>query len=153
MSAGQDLDVHALKDLAAIEREQDLKTGALFAAGCSTPDSRVQKNQAAFDAWPPALQQKVREGKVDLGFDEQMVRVALGEPDRRVSRTTANGQADVWVYFDKGPKFSFGVGMGSMRGNTGVGGGVTVGDSGWRDEEAFRVVFEGGRVSAIETRK
>jgi geranylgeranyl pyrophosphate synthase len=33
LSAGQDLDVHALKDVAAIEREQDLKTGALFAAG------------------------------------------------------------------------------------------------------------------------
>ncbi|WP_229583338.1 polyprenyl synthetase family protein [Paracoccus sp. S-4012] len=33
LSAGQDLDVNAPKDVAAVEREQDLKTGALFAAG------------------------------------------------------------------------------------------------------------------------
>lgn len=33
LCAGQDLDLHAPKDAAAIEREQDLKTGALFAAG------------------------------------------------------------------------------------------------------------------------
>ncbi|WP_167626650.1 polyprenyl synthetase family protein [Paracoccus luteus] len=33
LSAGQDLDLHAPKDAAGIEREQDLKTGALFAAG------------------------------------------------------------------------------------------------------------------------
>lgn len=33
LSAGQDLDLHAPKDAASIEREQDLKTGALFAAG------------------------------------------------------------------------------------------------------------------------
>ena len=33
LCAGQDFDVHAVKDAAAIEREQDLKTGALFAAG------------------------------------------------------------------------------------------------------------------------
>lgn len=33
LSAGQDLDLHAPKDAAGIEREQDLKTGALFVAG------------------------------------------------------------------------------------------------------------------------
>ena len=33
LSAGQDFDVHSFKDVAAIEREQDLKTGALFSAG------------------------------------------------------------------------------------------------------------------------
>lgn len=33
LSAGQDLDLHAPKDLPGVEREQDLKTGALFVAG------------------------------------------------------------------------------------------------------------------------
>lgn len=33
LSAGQDLDLHAPKDAAGLEREQDLKTGALFEAG------------------------------------------------------------------------------------------------------------------------
>lgn len=33
LCAGQDLDIHAPKDAAGVEREQDLKTGALFSAG------------------------------------------------------------------------------------------------------------------------
>ncbi|MDS9468762.1 polyprenyl synthetase family protein [Paracoccus sp. MBLB3053] len=33
LCAGQDLDLHAQKDLPGVEREQDLKTGALFEAG------------------------------------------------------------------------------------------------------------------------
>ena len=33
LCAGQDLDIHAPKDAAGIQREQDLKTGALFVAG------------------------------------------------------------------------------------------------------------------------
>jgi hypothetical protein len=124
----------------------------LVAAGCSTPESRVKKNEAAFNQWSPTVQENVRAGKVDVGYSQDMVRVALGDPDRRSSRTTANGTADVWIYFDKGPKFSFGVGLGSSRGSTGFGGGVTVGDD-WRDEEVMRVIFEGGVVSAIERRR
>ncbi|ACB77470.1 hypothetical protein [Opitutus terrae] len=124
----------------------------LFGAGCATPDSRIQKQQAAFDSWPADVQQKVRAGKVDVGFTPDMVRVALGEPDRVMSRTTDRGQAEGWVYMDKGPKFSFGLGMGTMRGSSAYAGGVTLGDD-WRDEEVLRVIFEGGKVSAIETRK
>lgn len=33
LCAGQDMDIHAPKDAAGVQREQDLKTGALFAAG------------------------------------------------------------------------------------------------------------------------
>ncbi|HWL14197.1 MAG TPA: hypothetical protein VNR00_01250 [Opitutus sp.] len=125
---------------------------ALAWAGCSTVDSRLKKHESAFNSWPADVQQKVRSGQIDLGFTPEMVQVALGDPSRVFTRTTQNGNAEVWVYPEKGPKFSFGVGVGSMRGSTGVGGGVTVGDT-WRDEEALRVVFEGGRVSAIERRR
>jgi hypothetical protein len=127
---------------------------ALLAAGCSSVDSRMKKHEEAFNTWPPAVQEKVRAGEVDVGFTEEMVLVALGEPERRYSRTTASGQADAWVYADKSPKFSIGLGVGSMRGSSGVGGGVTLGGGDrWGDNEALRVIFEGGRVSAIERRK
>ena len=124
----------------------------LLAAGCSTVDSRVSDHKAAFDAWPADVQEKVRAGKVEVGFDPRMVEVALGKPDRVSSRTTERGQADVWVYLDKGPAFSFGVGVGSYGSSGGVGAGVTVGDD-FREDEKMRVVFEGGRVTAIEMRK
>src|ERR1039458_2460052 len=51
---------------------------AVAFAGCSTVDSRIAKDQPAFDSWPPAVQQKVRAKQVDLGFTPAQVLVALG---------------------------------------------------------------------------
>ena len=124
----------------------------LLTAGCTSVDSRVSDHKAAFDTWPSDVQEKVRAGKVEIGFNREMVEVALGKPDRLSSRTTAGGQADVWVYFDKGPNFSIGLGVGSYNSSSAVGAGVTVGDD-FRDDEKMRVIFEGGRVTAIEMRK
>jgi len=121
-------------------------------AACSTVESRTQSHQAAFDAWPADVQQKVRARKVDIGFTPEMVRVALGDPDRVAARTTAQGASEVWVYFDHGPHFSFGLGVGAVRGTSAYGGDVAIGND-FRDEEVMSVEFEGGRVSAIETRK
>ena len=124
----------------------------LVAAGCASVESRIQDNETAFNTWPADVQEKVRAGKVEMGFTPQMVDVALGKPDRTSSRTTERGQAEVWIYHDKSPRFSIGLGLGSGRGSTGFGGGVTVGDD-FRDEENMRVIFEGDRVAAIEVRK
>src|SRR5687768_8091252 len=51
----------------------------LFAAGCSTPASRISRHQEAFSEWPEAIQEKVRAGQIDLGFTPEQVRVALGD--------------------------------------------------------------------------
>lgn len=124
----------------------------LSVTACSSVDSRVKDHQGAFATWPADVQEKVRAGKVEMGFTREMVEVALGKPDRQASRTTDRGAAEVWIYADKGPRFSIGLGVGSSRGSTGVGGGVTLGDD-FRDEENMRVIFDGNVVSAIETRK
>ena len=124
----------------------------LSIAGCASVESRVKDHEAAFKTWPADVQEKVRAGKVEMGFTAEMVEVALGKADRLSSRTTDRGQAEVWTYFDSSPRFSIGLGIGSSRGSTGMGGGVTLGDN-FRDDENMRVVFEGGRVIAIETRK
>jgi hypothetical protein len=128
----------------------------LFATGCSTVDSRIAKNRDAFNTWPPAVQDKVVAGQIDVGFTPEQVRVALGEPDRVFSRTTNDGTSQVWSYRDRGPRFGFGVGVGSgsfgHRGGTF--GGVSVGTGGgYRDDEKMGVIFDAsGRVSSIETR-
>lgn len=81
-----------------------------------------------------------------------MVRVALGDPARTFTRTDNDGTSEVWVYRGKEPRFSVGLGVGTSRGSTGFGGGVGIGTGGSRDsEDATRVVFAGGRVSAVET--
>ena len=82
-----------------------------------------------------------------------MVRVALGEPDRVFARTTEKGSDEVWVYLDSGPRFSIGIGMGGSSGSAAYGGGVILSDEGFRENEVLRVVFEFGRVVAVEARR
>ncbi len=117
--------------------------------GCSTPDSRIKENQAAFNAAPPEIQSKIRAGQVDVGFTEAQVLMALGKPDRRYTRTTSAGTTEIWAYEDQKPSFSIGFGMAGGGGGTMVGSGVAIG-SGDRSEDKLRVVFSGGRVTALE---
>ncbi len=125
----------------------------LFAlAACSTPDSRIRSHKAEFDALPAETQAKIREGKVEVGYTPSMVVMALGDPDRRYSKTSAGGQSEVWAYQDKGPAFSFGVGVGGGSGRSGVGGGIGVSTAGDRSDDKLRVIFEANRVVSIETR-
>lgn len=70
----------------------------LVLAGCSTPDSRIRANTALFDNLAPEQQQLIREGRVALGFTPDMVYLAVGEPDRRWTRTDADGRSEVWSY-------------------------------------------------------
>jgi hypothetical protein len=134
-----------------------LSLATLLAAGCSTVDSRIAKNRDAFNTWPPAVQDKVVQGKIDIGFTAEQVRVALGEPDRVWTRTTADGTSQVWSYRDRGPRFGFGVGvgMGSFGHRGGSFGSIGLGTgTGYHDDEKMGVVFDpSGRVSSIETRE
>ena len=132
-----------------------LATGLLSA--CSTPDSRIAENQAAFAKYPAAVQQKIRAGTIDLGFTQEMVRFALGEPSRQMMLQTEAGQVEVWIYRDNGPHFSIGVGMGTGDYHGGghrsgsyssVGGGVAVSTGEYYPEEKMRVEFRAGLVSA-----
>lgn len=128
----------------------------LLLIGCSTVDSRIAKNRAAFNSWPAAVQDKVVQGQVDVGFTADQVRVALGEPDRVFTRTTADGTSQVWSYRDRGPRFGFGVGVGggSFGSHGGSFGSVSVGTgTGYRDDEKLGVVIDAtGHVSSIEKR-
>lgn len=122
------------------------------AAGCSTPASRISRNETAFSQWPPAVQEKVRAGKIEVGFTQEQTRVALGEPVRVFTRTTAEGSTEVWAYADNRPSFSFGLGIGSVRGNTGTSVGLGYSDRDWRDGERMRVVFDlQGKVATVES--
>ncbi len=70
----------------------------LVLAACATPAARIKRNQALFDSLPATEQALIREGKVAIGFTPDMVRLALGSPDRRWLRTDAAGQTEVWAY-------------------------------------------------------
>jgi hypothetical protein len=74
--------------------------GLVLAVGCSTPETRIQKNPDAFARLTPAQQDMIRKGQVGVGFDESMVRLALGDPDRIRTRLTAAGATVSWIYTD-----------------------------------------------------
>ena len=121
-----------------------------LSAGCaSSPSSRIAKNRAQFDAYPPEVQAAISEGEVRVGFTTDQARLALGAPDRVVTRTSEAGNAEVWIYEEK--RSGLGVGLGIGMGSGPVGGGVGVSSGGGGSvDERLRVVFVGGRVTAVE---
>lgn len=128
----------------------------ILVAGCSTPQSRARAQADLMESLTPEERALVEAGEIDLGFSEEMVLVALGKPDRKVSQRTDEGESVVWVYHAGGALSGFSLGVGtsvgrSSRGSA-YGGGVSVGTGGGGRvaEEKMRVVFENGRVSAIE---
>lgn len=122
----------------------------LVLAGCSTTSGRIQKNQQLFDSYPAEVQANIRAGKVDIGYAPEMVMMAIGEPDRRYTRTTEQGASEVWAYRSKAPALSFGFGVGGGGGGAAIGTGVGITTGGDRSDDKVRVIFEGGKVTAVE---
>ena len=124
---------------------------SLALAGCATLDSRLKEKQAEIVTWPAAVQAAVRAGKIDLGYTTEQVYVALGNLDRIFTRQTAESVEDVWAYYDRKPGFSMRVGMASSGYSGGLGAAVYERRNDSLDD-ADRVIFQGGKVVAIEQR-
>jgi hypothetical protein len=128
---------------------------AVLLAACSSPASRIKKNQAAYDSWPPAVQESVKAGRADVGFTPDQVRVALGRPDRVYTRKTQEASQEVWAWGGGGGArtgVSFGFGSWGYGSGTSVGVGVGSGGNDYPDDRV-RVVFQDGRVLSVESRE
>lgn len=75
-----------------------LLLGVLVTGGCASPDARIRRSPEVFARLAPEQQALVKEGKVGVGFEADAVRLAVGLPDRRWTRTDANGTSEVWSY-------------------------------------------------------
>ncbi len=67
-------------------------------AGCSTFEKRSEEKAAVFSALDPNAQEKLRQGMVEIGYTPDMVYIALGAPDSKSERTTAEGRDMIWIY-------------------------------------------------------
>jgi hypothetical protein len=135
-----------------------LAAGMILLAGCSTPQSRINDNPAIYARLTPEQQQLIKEGKVAIGFDMPMVKLALGDPDRIHERTDANGTSEIWSYVtyesDDGALLYTGY---YHRYFYGLGGGpfypYYLAYPSRHEHTRFRVVFREGRVVLIENEK
>ncbi|MFT5122802.1 MAG: hypothetical protein ACI9TH_000415 [Kiritimatiellia bacterium] len=83
--------------------KKTLVTGLLLMLGmtlcsCETVNKRIKSNQVMFDAWPLETRSEIQQGRVKVGFDKDMVLVALGQPQRVKKRSTEAGESEVWSY-------------------------------------------------------
>jgi len=131
-------------------------------AGCSTINSRIREKQDLFNRLGPSTQAKLRQGIVEVGYTPDMVYIALGTPDERHERVTAQGDDTVWVYKTYYEQYEGMMPVGYRR--------VMFFDPGARtyhiyyepvsapvyseqEQENIRVTFVNGRVTTIEQNK
>jgi hypothetical protein len=122
-------------------------------AACSTPASRIANRQETFDAYPVAVQQKIRAGQVAVGYTQEMVLLALGEPARKYTRKTENEDTEIWGYHDTGPRFSFGIGLGTGSRHSSMRTGIGMSTGGDDPEEKMRIEFRDGQVVTVDSLK
>lgn len=125
----------------------------LLTACSSTKSQRISQNEAAFNTYTPAERKMIRTGQVAVGFDQDMVRMALGDPSRESTVDTAAGKQIVWEYRKLKPTLGIGVGGGIGTGGSGVGIGTGVGVSPNRTNLLKRIVFDRqtGKVAQVES--
>jgi len=122
--------------------------------GCTNPvQQRITRDEALFNTYTPAERKLIRTGQVAVGFDQDQVRMALGEPSRETTVDTAGGKAIVWEYRELSPRvgFTLGGGMGTRGSSMGVGTGVGVSPN--QTKLLKRITFDRqtGEVSRVET--
>ncbi len=123
----------------------------LLLAGCAGPEARIRRQQAQFAQLAPEAQAMIRDGRVGLGFSPEMVRLAVGEPDRRWTRTDAQGETEIWSYTSFETRRDGRLERGWYpAGAAGSPWALEASGGTARAREYFKVSFTGGRVSAVE---
>lgn len=153
---------HARTGLKEIMRHSILLAlglAALALAGCSTFERRAEEKAGVFASLDETTRERLRERNLQPGDTLDMVYIALGAPDERRVRHSADGSETTWVYNAYWQEYQGQALVGYRR--------YVVRDSRTnryqifyepvresvytpREEERIRVTFRGDRVSAIE---
>lgn len=119
-------------------------------------DRRIASSLEIFNFFNPEIQQKIRAGQIELGFSEDMVRLAWGMPNRIYTRTTDKGEATVWTYsktqiLTQTDRMTIPVQVRDRSGRSSVQyENVWINRDTQEEYTAARVEFTGGTVTALE---
>lgn len=136
-----------------------LLTLVLAMTGCSTIDSRIREKSAVFAALDAPTQDKIRLGRIEVGFSTDLVYMSQGAPDERLSTSSATGTDETWIYNSYRQEYLGSALVGYRRyvvidpkTRQPIVFFEPVYDSIYRDriEERIRIIFKGGKVEAIE---
>ncbi len=67
-------------------------------SGCQSVERRIKEKPEVYAHLDAATQDKIKQGIVDLGYSEDMVYLALGDPDQKRESVSAEGKSTTWVY-------------------------------------------------------
>ncbi len=70
----------------------------LGATGCNTFEKRAQEKSATYAALDEPTRDKLKRGEIEIGNTPEMVYIALGAPDRKVSTRSADRDDETWIY-------------------------------------------------------
>ena len=73
-------------------------------SGCvSSPQARIDEDPALFKSYSAHQQYLIRKGQIEVGFDQDQVRLAWGNPQRTRQDTSAQGTQLIWEYTELQP--------------------------------------------------
>ena len=74
----------------------------LILGGCISPESsrekRIDRSFSVFQSYPADVQKSLRNGEVQIGFDEDMVYFAMGSPHHILKKQEGTQTKRVWQY-------------------------------------------------------
>ncbi len=70
----------------------------LGTTGCSTFEKRAQEKADTYASLDTATQDKLKRGEIEVGNTPDMVYIALGAPDRKLSTRSADQDDETWIY-------------------------------------------------------
>lgn len=133
---------------------------ALGLGGCDTFKSRAEEKSETFNSLNPGTQKRLQKGKINLGDTQDMVYIALGDPDEKRDRTEAGGVSTTWIYRTYWQQYEGSAWVGWHRVIVPAGRSfvvyhepITQDIYRERVDEVIRVTFTKGVVSAVEQNK
>ena len=111
-------------------------------SGCSTTNQRIEEHGPQFNSYTAAEKRLIRSGQIAIGFDENQVRMALGDPSHIKSDTSSNGTRYIWEYNELEPDYNIFNSVGISSRGGGVGAGIGIGGTPTRSKLRKRIVFE-----------